>query len=149
MYRGVSFSRGAIYKILSNPIYVGEIAHQGERHAGMHEGIIDRQTWEAVQQRLQENAVRKKQQATAQSPSLLAGLIFDETGEPLTPVACEQEGPPLSLLRFPIAPSGRLILSNLVKRVEIGPERCAVARELLGDGPANPLGRSGDQYPLH
>jgi site-specific DNA recombinase len=32
--RGRLFSRGHIYKILSNPIYVGRIAHKGEVGAG-------------------------------------------------------------------------------------------------------------------
>lgn len=36
-------------------------------------------------ERLQENAVRKRYRADAQSPSLLAGLIFDAAGESLTP----------------------------------------------------------------
>src|SRR5215207_3529445 len=46
-YGGVSFSRGAIYKILSNPIYIGQIVHQGERHAGSHKAIIEPDIWEA------------------------------------------------------------------------------------------------------
>ena len=34
---GRSFSRGALYKLLSNPIYIGEIRHRKERHPGQHE----------------------------------------------------------------------------------------------------------------
>ena len=33
---GGLFSRGHIYKLLSNPIYVGRIAHKGEVHEGQH-----------------------------------------------------------------------------------------------------------------
>ncbi len=54
---GKPFTRGHIYKLLSNPVYVGEIVHKGERHAGEHEGIIDRKTWDAVQEQLSRNAV--------------------------------------------------------------------------------------------
>ncbi len=35
------FSRGQIYKILSNPIYLGEIHHRGKVYEGKHEAIID------------------------------------------------------------------------------------------------------------
>ena len=34
---GLSFSRGALYELLSNPIYIGEIRHKRERHPGQHE----------------------------------------------------------------------------------------------------------------
>ena len=46
---GEPFTRGHIYKLLSNPIYRGEIVHKGERHAGEHEVIIERGIWDAVQ----------------------------------------------------------------------------------------------------
>jgi site-specific DNA recombinase len=50
---GKPFSRGALYALLANPIYVGEIAHKRVRYPGQHEAIVGRATWEAVQQRLQ------------------------------------------------------------------------------------------------
>ncbi len=91
-YGGTSFSRGAIYKILSNPVYVGEIVHKTERYPGSHLPIIDRELWEKVQRLLSENAARERGQAAAQSPSLLAGLIFDEDGDPLTPTHANNHG---------------------------------------------------------
>ncbi len=91
-YGGASFSRGAIYKILSNPIYLGEIVHKGERHPGSHQAIIDQVTWDQVQALLASNAARQRNQAAAQSPSLLAGLIFDQDGEPLTPTHANKKG---------------------------------------------------------
>ena len=33
------FFRGALYGLLSNPIYIGEIRHKGVRHSGLHEPI--------------------------------------------------------------------------------------------------------------
>jgi DNA invertase Pin-like site-specific DNA recombinase len=39
---GASFSRGALYALLQNPIYVGEIRHKRASHPGEHEAIIDR-----------------------------------------------------------------------------------------------------------
>ena len=38
-----AFSRGALYHLLSNPIYVGEIRHKKERYPGQHEALISRE----------------------------------------------------------------------------------------------------------
>jgi len=45
---GNLFFRGALYGLLSNPIYIGEIRHKGVRHPGLHEPIVDRELWETV-----------------------------------------------------------------------------------------------------
>ncbi|MCB2046696.1 MAG: recombinase family protein [Novosphingobium sp.] len=80
---GGAFTRGQIYKILSNPIYLGEIHHKGRVYDGKHEAIIDRGLWDQVQAKLADNTQGQQRSPTAKSPSLLAGRIFDETGEPL------------------------------------------------------------------
>ena len=51
---GRQFSRGALYELLSNPIYLGEIRHKKERHPGQHQPIVSRELWEKVQLRLRE-----------------------------------------------------------------------------------------------
>ncbi|PTD17801.1 recombinase family protein [Sphingomonas fennica] len=83
---GRPFTRGQIYKLLSNPIYIGEIHHKGQVHAGKHEAIIDRATWGGVQRMLVANLQGERSGSRAQSPSLLAGRIFDQHGEPLVAV---------------------------------------------------------------
>jgi site-specific DNA recombinase len=80
---GLSFSRGALYELLSNPIYIGEIRHKRERHPGQHEAILDRRLWEKVQRHLQNRVARPTESRTKVSPSPLAGKVFDDTGEPL------------------------------------------------------------------
>src|ERR1700691_2234320 len=80
---GQSFSRGALYELLSNPIYIGEIRHKRERHPGQHEAILDRKLWEKVQKRLRDRTDRPTEPRTKLSPSPLAGKVFDEAGEPL------------------------------------------------------------------
>jgi site-specific DNA recombinase len=78
------FSRGALYNLLSNPIYVGEIRHRNERHIGQHEAIVNRDLWERVQQQLRSRAVRQGEGGKTEAPrSPLAGKLFDESGEPL------------------------------------------------------------------
>ncbi|MFD0850182.1 recombinase family protein [Sphingosinicella xenopeptidilytica] len=89
---GRPFTRGQIYKLLSNPIYIGEIHHKGQVYAGKHEAIIDRTTWDSVQQMLAANLQGERSGSRAQSPSLLASRIFDQHGEPLVAVhACKKK----------------------------------------------------------
>ncbi len=89
---GEPFTRGHIYKLLANPIYVGEIVHKGERHAGAHEAIIDRESWDAVQQQLKRNAVVRHINSNAKAPSLLAGMNFDEDGNRMVPSHASKAG---------------------------------------------------------
>ena len=78
---GKAFSRGALYELLSNPVYIGEIRHRKERHPGQHEPIMDRELWERAQRQLRDQAARCKTPATKAGPSPLAGKLFDEDGE--------------------------------------------------------------------
>jgi DNA invertase Pin-like site-specific DNA recombinase len=89
---GEPFQRGHINKVLTNPVYVGEITHKGVRYAGEQKAIIERTTWEAVQAQLARNAVVRRHQGNAQCPSLLAGLLFDEQGDRLSPTHASKGG---------------------------------------------------------
>jgi site-specific DNA recombinase len=80
---GCRFSRGALYELLANPIYVGEIRHKQERHPGQHESILPREIWERVQQRLNGNAARGRGKTNRSIASPLAGKLFDADGQPL------------------------------------------------------------------
>jgi DNA invertase Pin-like site-specific DNA recombinase len=89
---GVAFTRGRIYHLLSNPVYIGEIRHKGQSYPGQHPGIIERETFEAVTLKLKANAARKKSRVSAVSPSPLAGKFKDETGDLLTPSHAVKSG---------------------------------------------------------
>ncbi|APE28048.1 recombinase family protein [Aurantiacibacter gangjinensis] len=80
---GSFFTRGQIYRILSNPIYIGEIQHKDRTYKGQHKPIIDRDVWNAVQCRLGENRQGEQRSKSIRSPSMLAGKVSDESGEPL------------------------------------------------------------------
>ena len=49
------YSRGHLYRLLRNPIYIGRVPHRGESYEGNHPAIIDQVTWDTVQQRLEDN----------------------------------------------------------------------------------------------
>ena len=82
---GTAFSRGHLYRILSNPIYIGRIPHRDRSYEGEHKAIVDAETWEKVQSQLATNAGRKKGRASSKHPSLLAGVLFTAEGVPFTP----------------------------------------------------------------
>lgn len=70
-FGGTRFSRGQIYKLLSNPIYIGEIHHRGSAYDGQHDAIIDRQLWAEVQEMLAGNT----QSTTAKSVSSFGPVL--------------------------------------------------------------------------
>ena len=79
------FSRGHLYRILSNPVYIGQIAHKAETFSGNHPPIIDPELWAAVQVKLAENRQGHRLRKNAKHSSLLAGLLIDDHGQRLTP----------------------------------------------------------------
>jgi len=82
---GNLFFRGALYALLSNPIYIGEIRHKGVHHPGLHESIVDRELWDATQLLLRSHAVGRAPRARKSAASPLTGRLFDESGQSLTP----------------------------------------------------------------
>ena len=82
---GRPFSRGYLYRMLGNAIYIGRIVHKGTAHPGQHPGIIDSDLWNAVQARLAQNLRSHVTRSNAAEPSLLAGLAFDDQGVRLQP----------------------------------------------------------------
>jgi site-specific DNA recombinase len=89
---GDRFTRGHIYKLLANPIYAGEVFHKGQHFPGEHEGIIERETWEQVQAKLRENGIERGSTTNSRRLSILAGLLFHETGERLSPSYASKSG---------------------------------------------------------
>ncbi|MEI7464274.1 MAG: recombinase family protein [Burkholderiales bacterium] len=82
---GRPFSRGHLYRILANPIYIGQIVHKDEVFAGQHSAIVEAELWQAVQAQLKANLQGHRTKANSSQPSLLTGLVFDEQGHRLTP----------------------------------------------------------------
>jgi hypothetical protein len=44
-YGGQTLTRGAIYLILQNRLYRGEIVHKGNIYSGEHPAIVDKPLW--------------------------------------------------------------------------------------------------------
>ncbi len=82
---GAPYSRGALYHLLNNRVYLGEIVHRGASHPGLHEAIIPRELWNKVAARLAENNQAHHVRACLSMKSLLTGKLFDSNGARFTP----------------------------------------------------------------
>jgi site-specific DNA recombinase len=82
---GNAFSKGALYHLLKNRVYLGETAHKGKIYAGEHQAILSQEMFDAVQATLGENRLARRSGKNAKSYSLLCGLIEDEFGRAMTP----------------------------------------------------------------
>jgi hypothetical protein len=73
-------------QLLQNPLFAGKVSHRGELFDGKHEPIVDPDLWKQVQQLFATNRRERLHGTRARSPSLLAGLLTDDKGRPMTPV---------------------------------------------------------------
>lgn len=88
----VPFGRGNLYHLLSNPVYIGKIQHQDNIYDGQHEAIINQELWDAVQARMADNTKERFSRNNSKSAAILTGLIYDETGDRLSPVHAMKKG---------------------------------------------------------
>jgi site-specific DNA recombinase len=88
---GIPFGRGALYYLLSNHFYVGEVKYKNEILPGEQPPIMDRALFESVRQKSlvqwsHRTIVRNK------SDHLLAGLLFDDAGHRMIPTHATKAG---------------------------------------------------------
>jgi hypothetical protein len=91
-YGDQKITRGALYLMLQNRIYRGAIAHKGTSYPGEHPAIIDQPLWDEVQAVLARNRVERATGARAKHRAVLGSLVFDATGERLTPTYAIKKG---------------------------------------------------------
>jgi site-specific DNA recombinase len=89
---GGIFYRGALYHLLQNRLYLGDIVHKDLNYPGNHQAIVDQELWDQVQARLANNRIECQSGKSAKEPSLLAGLIFDDLGIRMTPSHAVKKG---------------------------------------------------------
>jgi site-specific DNA recombinase len=89
---GKRFSRGALYLMLQNRLYRGEVPHKDKIYPGQHEAILEPELWQAVQDKLAASRQERSMAVGAEAPSLLSGLIFDSDGTRLSPTHAVKKG---------------------------------------------------------
>jgi DNA invertase Pin-like site-specific DNA recombinase len=92
MMGGAVFTRGALYHLLSNPVYRGAIPHHDRVYEGAHEAIVDQALWERVQALLAENGNPTPADPLAAAPALLQGRLFDDAGHRMGPLHTLRRG---------------------------------------------------------
>lgn len=89
---GNNFTRGMLYFLLANPLYIGKIKHKSKVYDGHHKPIISQKDWSAAQEILAENAVEPRGKNKPQQQHLLRGIIFDVQGTIYSPVFTNKNG---------------------------------------------------------
>lgn len=89
---GKPFTRGNLYCLLHNPIYVGKIAHKGEVYPGQHKAIVDEAVWQRTQSLLSDQAPGRRSESNMDRRCMLTGLVNDETGDRLCPTYAKKNG---------------------------------------------------------
>jgi site-specific DNA recombinase len=91
-YGGATFSRGALYHLLRNEVYIGRIIHGRTSYAGQHRPIISTKLWRRVAARLMANHQGQRKGSSPPAGSLLSGILFDNAGIRFTPTHSLKSG---------------------------------------------------------
>ena len=91
-YGGQPFTRGHLYRILQNRVYLGEVTHKDAAHRGEHPAIVGRKLWDRVQQVMATNRRAAATGSRHESVSLFKGLVFDDAGNRMSPAHANKAG---------------------------------------------------------
>lgn len=83
--QGKPFHKGTVYKLLNNRAYIGEAVHKGAAYRGEHDALIEPALFKHVQAILASNGRQRAASTRRDTPALLKGLIFTESGRAMTP----------------------------------------------------------------
>jgi hypothetical protein len=89
---GKPWTKGAVYKVLANRVYLGEAVHKGIAHPGEHVATIEQRAWDRAHAVTTEPAHRRAAATRAQTPALLKGLIFGPNGRAMSPSHTRRRG---------------------------------------------------------
>ncbi len=79
MAGGKAFTKNRLYNLLTNVIYTGRVAHQGQIYAGEQAQIVDLDVWNHVQERLNANGHSGSREIRNKYGALLKGILICDT----------------------------------------------------------------------
>ena len=88
---GILFERGSLFYLLRNRFYIGEVKYKGEILPGEQPAIMDRELFDAVQQKLTEQWSHRNH-TKSKSDHLLTGLLYDDAGHRMIPTHATKAG---------------------------------------------------------
>jgi site-specific DNA recombinase len=89
---GGPFDKNVLAGLLRNPLYVGDVRAGDDNVPGEHEGIVERDVWDRVQQQLSRQAPDVGARATKRSTALLSGILRCRCGAAMTPTTAKGRG---------------------------------------------------------
>ena len=137
-YGGVPFNRSELYNMLGNRVYVGDIVHGDKVWPGLHQPIIDRETFDRTRERLAGHVKGDRSPPNAEQRSLLSGCVADDRGEPLIAThACKKTKAGKQRYRYYISKAVQLGTGGGMRIPALELEHVVVAR--LAEMLDNPL----------
>jgi site-specific DNA recombinase len=88
---GIAFERGSLFYLLRNRFYIGEVKYKDEILPGEQPAIMERQLFDAVQQKLTDQWSHRNH-AKSKSDHLLTGLLYDDAGHRMIPTHATKAG---------------------------------------------------------
>ena len=141
---GATYSRGALYHLLNNRIYIGETVHRKESYVGQHEAIVSQDLWNKVAALLRQNDQSNRNGKSRATPSLLRGKLFDTSGVRFTPThslkngkryryytsqtVVRQAGTKPAISRFPAQELEKFVMSQIHLLLQ-DPGKCTAGME--------------------
>jgi hypothetical protein len=104
---GILFGRGSLFYLLRNRFYIGEVKYKDEILPGEQPAIMDRELFDAVQQKLTDQWTTRSTLRNA-NDHLLTGLLFDDAGHRMVPTHATKAG-----VRYIIIFRFRTFMENL------------------------------------
>ncbi len=144
---GIRFTYGPLAYLLKNKTYLGQIGYKGSWFPGEHDPIIDRATFDSVQELLKTNSIERHRKRH-DNRALLSGYVFDDRGNRMTPSFTVKNG-----VRYPFYVSaailkGRKCEAGSVARISATELEAAVGTALrsISSDPTQPTSHIVDRH---
>ena len=72
---GRAWNKAHVYRLLTNPTYIGLIKHKDRTYPGLHEAVVEQSVWDEVQAALSGSSGPRAKARGAKKPALLKGII--------------------------------------------------------------------------
>jgi hypothetical protein len=82
---GTALGRGALFHLLKNRIYLGEITHKGQSYPGQQAPIMSVKVFDQVQAKLEMHRRARCSHDAVAGNAPLTGRLFDVAGSPMSP----------------------------------------------------------------
>lgn len=92
---GKAFQKSSIQRILTNPVYIGKVAHQAKNkiYMGRHAPIVPKNVWEAVQDTVRRRIMNPNAFSHYQThKTVLAGKLYDDKGQSFRLTSSKKQG---------------------------------------------------------